>query len=199
MEALKPIVTTVVQLRRTTSGIPPRVYVTGWGKPLAEAKHVIFYFGGMPASAVEPALHSLAAGQDVYRTRDIHLLCMDKPGMGQTPLAYRFRLQRDWPEMVHQVRDYFGIEEYHVMGVSNGGPYVMACLTHETTAPEIRGAAMIVGVSNVRARYVPQHAMAPSFSFGFWSGSLATTFHPGTHRGCSKVSSTRYLSSSRGL
>jgi pimeloyl-ACP methyl ester carboxylesterase len=114
---------------------------------------VIFYFGGMPASAREPALHSLATGErDIYQSKDIHLIYMDKPGMGKTPLSLSFQIRRDWPEMVRQVQETLGIRNYSVMGVSNGGPYVMATLTHEATKEHIDSAAIIVGVSNVCAR-----------------------------------------------
>jgi pimeloyl-ACP methyl ester carboxylesterase len=135
-------------------GMPSEVHVTAWGKELATAKHVIFYFGGMPSSANhEAALHSLHTGEtDIYRCKDIHLIYMDKPGMGRTPMSYFFQIRRDWPEMVRQVQEAFDIRRFSVMGVSNGGPYVMATLTHEATKEHIDSAAMIVGVSNVRAR-----------------------------------------------
>jgi pimeloyl-ACP methyl ester carboxylesterase len=151
----KPLLSRAVQLSKNlgAKGMPSAVHVTAWGTELAAAKQVIFYFGGMPASAREPALHSLLTGEsDIYKSKDIHLVYIDKPGMGETPVSYSFQIRRDWPEMVRQVQEAFGIQRYSVMGVSNGGPYVMATLTHEATKEHIDSAAMIVGVSNVRAR-----------------------------------------------
>lgn len=134
-------------------GMPSSVFVSVWGQELPQAKHVVFYFGGMPTSAQEPALHSLQTNvDDIYRSKGIYLVCMDKPGMGKTPLSYNFQIRRDWPEMVQQVQQNLGIQKYSIMGVSNGGPYVMATLTHEMTKTSITSAAMIVGVSNVNAR-----------------------------------------------
>ena len=157
-----PLHQTILSLRRISPGIPKSVNVTAWGSPLKQddddkgssssALHTIFYFGGMPASAQEPALHSIAAGEsDCYAARRIHCICLDKPGMGQTPLRYWFQIHRDWPEIVLQVAHHYGIERYAVAGVSNGGPYVMACLTHPATRENISTAAMIVGVSDVVA------------------------------------------------
>lgn len=147
-----PLSSTLIPLQRITKGIPPRVHVTSWGSPLASSQHVVFYFDGMPTSAQEPALHSVAAGSnDIYRAKNIHLLCLDKPGMGRTPSSYWFSITRDWQLMVHQVAEHWGISEYAIMGVSNGGPYVMACLQSNQSC--VAG-VMIVAVSNVRVRYV---------------------------------------------
>jgi pimeloyl-ACP methyl ester carboxylesterase len=170
---------------RVSPGIPRTVHVTAWGAPLATAKYVLFYFGGMPASAEEPSLHSVTAatstgtavtsatGQevptvvDIYKERDIHLIAIDKPGMGLSEWKYRYSIRNDWPAIVHQVAEHYGVVHAHddatgtdgtvsssgygVFGVSNGGPHVMACLTHPQTAAHVQAAAMIVGVSDVTA------------------------------------------------
>jgi pimeloyl-ACP methyl ester carboxylesterase len=206
--------TTIVPLHRTlidlaahnstnanaSPGMPRAVHVTAWGAPLATAKYVLFYFGGMPASAEEPALHSVTAstatatatatgdlgiGQempvvvDIYKERDIHLIAIDKPGMGLSEWKYRYSIRNDWPAIVHQVAEHYGVVQvredvtgtggngtssdgtngtgssrsngYGVFGISNGGPHVMACLTHPQTAAHVQAAAMIVGVSDVTA------------------------------------------------
>ena len=200
-----PLATTVVPLHRTiidlaannkntSPGIPRTVHVTAWGSPLATARYVLFYFGGMPASAEEPALHSVtAAGTangdlgpevpmvvDIYKDRHIHLIAIDKPGMGLSEWKYRYSIRNDWPAIVHHVAEHYGVVQvqddetsttqsdggvadvtngtamsrpsgYGVFGVSNGGPHVMACLTHPQTAAHVQAAAMIVGVSDVTA------------------------------------------------
>ena len=124
------------------------VKVTQWGTSLEDAKHVVFYFGGMPASAEEPALHrSCTSGDDVYKSRKIHLVCIDKPGMGGSSFLYRFSIKSDWPRIVDSVATQLEItKKYGVIGVSNGGPYVMASLLHPTS--RVKAAAMVVGVSN---------------------------------------------------
>jgi pimeloyl-ACP methyl ester carboxylesterase len=130
-----------------SADLPKHVKVTQWGSPLKEAKHVVFYFGGMPASAEEPALHSSTSDDDVYASRKIHLVCIDKPGMGGSSFKYNFSLRRDWPRIVISVATQLHIKErYGVIGVSNGGPYVMASLLHSES--RVKAAAMVVGVSN---------------------------------------------------
>lgn len=145
-----PLARHVLSLSATTHGLPTRVKVTQWGASLTAAKHVVFYFGGMPASAEEPALHSAASQQaDAYAARGLHLICIDKPGMGGTPFSYRFQIRRDWPVVVHQVAQQLNVPNtYGVMGMSNGGPYVMSTLTHPIFAKRVKAACMIVGVSD---------------------------------------------------
>jgi pimeloyl-ACP methyl ester carboxylesterase len=147
-----PLVRSILQLSPTTVGIPKNVKVTQWGSPLKVAKHVFFYFGGMPCSAEEPPIHSaMTPGKDVYAERQIHLVYIDKPGFGGSSFAYRFQIRRDWPWIVSLVADQLQISEYGVIGVSNGGPYVMASLTHPEFCSRVKVGIMVVGVSDVWA------------------------------------------------
>ena len=146
-----PLARSFLTLPQKTIGIPKKVKVTQWGSPLETAKHVVVYFGGMPASAEEPAAHS-KPGEDIYKARNIHLVCIDKPGFGGSSLNYRFNLRRDWPEVVSMVADQLKIEQkYGVVGMSNGGPYVMSCLTHPVLKNRVKAGSMVVGVSDVVA------------------------------------------------
>jgi pimeloyl-ACP methyl ester carboxylesterase len=114
----------------------------------------MFYFGGTPSSAEEPALHSLVLSTgDLYADRGIHLVCIDKPGVGGTEMEPAFKIRRDWPRIVANVADELGIDRYAVFGISNGGPHVMACLAAEEIEykQRVRAAAMIVGPSDVCA------------------------------------------------
>ena len=151
----KPLSRSIIDLSSLKSrhrGVPSFVKVTQWGIPLTLAKHVVFYFGGMPASAEEPALHSVTAGNDVYSSRNIHLICIDKPGMGGTSVSYWHSIRRDWPRVVASVADLLTIPgSYTVMGMSNGGPYVMACLTHPDLKHRVKAGCMVVGTSDVWA------------------------------------------------
>ncbi|CAB9498658.1 alpha/beta hydrolase fold [Seminavis robusta] len=151
----KPVSRHLLSLSKTTPGIPHTVNVTLWGRPINDAQHVVFYFGGLPASAEEPALHSVTSPHnDVYQAHNIALLYIDKPGFGETSFNYWFRLRRDWPVIVDQVATQLGVADtrrYGVMGVSNGGPYVMATLTHPILKHRVKAAANIVGVSDVVA------------------------------------------------
>ncbi|KAG8462536.1 hypothetical protein KFE25_010361 [Diacronema lutheri] len=113
-----------------TTGLPRRVKMTTWGAPLETAVCTVVYAGGAPTSAEEPALHSAAHGHDIYAARRIHLVAIDKVGMGGTELNVRFQVRRDYPRMVERVLDELGVTgPIGVLGISNGGPYVMASLT----------------------------------------------------------------------
>jgi pimeloyl-ACP methyl ester carboxylesterase len=91
-------------------------------------------------------------GADVYASRQIHLVCIDKPGMGGSSFAYRFRIRRDWPRVVDMVARQLQLpDKYGVIGMSNGGPHAMATLTHPDLHHRVKAAAMVVGVSDVRA------------------------------------------------
>lgn len=147
-----PLSRRLIPLTGITRGIPSRVNVTQWGSPLDQARHVVFFFGGMPASAEEPSIHSAVENTDVYADRKIHLICIDKPGMGLSSMAYNFQIRRDWPVVVHQVATQLQVNSrYGVMGVSNGGPYVMSALTHPTYHRHVKAGCMIVSVSDVWA------------------------------------------------
>jgi hypothetical protein len=79
--------------------------VTQWGTPLEIAKHVVFHFGGMPTSSEEPAMHNcFAGGKDVYKNRNIHLVCIDKPGMGGSNFQYFFPYNAPGPKSLRMWR-----------------------------------------------------------------------------------------------
>lgn len=61
----------------------------------------------------EPALHSVIAGkEDIYREKRVHLVCVDKPGIGGTSMAWGFSVRRDWPRVVAAVADTLGVSKY---------------------------------------------------------------------------------------
>ncbi len=56
----------------------------------------------------------------------IRLICTDRPGHGiSDPQPGRKLL--DWPDDVGQLADHLGIDRFHVMGWSAGGPHALAC------------------------------------------------------------------------
>lgn len=129
---------------------PRFVKVTTWGSPLEGSRIQCFYFGGMPCSSHEPALHGIITGKDdLYKSLGIHLIAIDKPGMGGSDFNPRFSVQRDWPLIVNLIADEFKLTKYGVFGISNGGPYVIACLVAADT--RLKAAAFVVGASDVSA------------------------------------------------
>lgn len=133
-------------------GLPQRVRVVVWGAPLQSADVAVIYAGGTPSSAEEVGLHSLANGRkDMYAERGVCLIAMDKPGMGGTSYNPRFQIRRDYPRMVETVTERLGVGHFGIIGISNGGPWVMATLTDERLKDRVRAAAMVVAVGDVRA------------------------------------------------
>ena len=51
---------------------------------------------------------------------------MDRPGMGKSTLV-RDRKLEEWPGLVARFADHLGIAKFGQLGVSGGGPYVLAC------------------------------------------------------------------------
>lgn len=81
----------------------------------------IFYYHGWPSSRLQARLaHHLAAA------RNLRLIAMDRPGMGKSTLVPNRHLN-DWPDLMARFADHLGIDKFGQLGVSGGGPYVLAC------------------------------------------------------------------------
>ena len=78
---------------------------------------VVLYFHGWPACRLEAGLiPGLGA----------RLLAFDRPGYGRSsPQPGRTLL--DWPHDVAFVADRLGLDTFHIVGLSGGGPYAAAC------------------------------------------------------------------------
>lgn len=90
------------------------VAVEEYGNP---AGPVVLYFHGWPGSRLEAGL---------VPNMPVRLLAFDRPGYGRSdPASGRALL--DWPGDVAAVADRLGLERFHVIGLSGGGPYAAAC------------------------------------------------------------------------
>ena len=99
----------VVRLRDGRS-----IAVEEYGNPLGP---VVLYFHGWPASRLEAGL---------IPDLPVRLLAFDRPGYGRsTPQPGRTLL--DWPRDVAEVADRLGLDRFHVVGLSGGAPYAVAC------------------------------------------------------------------------
>ena len=77
----------------------------------------VLYFHGWPACRLEAGL---------IPGLPVRLLALDRPGYGRsTPQPGRTLL--DWPHDVAEVMDRLGVRQFHVVGLSGGGPYAAAC------------------------------------------------------------------------
>ncbi|MDZ4404931.1 alpha/beta hydrolase [Prosthecobacter sp.] len=87
-----------------------------YGDPRGE---VMFYFHGWPSSHVQGSLFDEPA-----KKNRIRLICPDRPGIGLSDFQTG-RTLLDWPDTLTQLAAHVGADNYHVLGWSGGGPYVL--------------------------------------------------------------------------
>jgi pimeloyl-ACP methyl ester carboxylesterase len=88
------------------------------GKPM-------FWFHGTPGARrqVPPMLRD-AAGE-----RGVRVIALERPGVGVST-CHLYKDFRGWAADVGHVADHFGFDRFACVGLSGGGPYVLAC-AHE--------------------------------------------------------------------
>jgi len=103
------------------------------------AGRVVFYFHGSAGSRLEHP-----QDQTILADLGVRLIGCDRPGHGLSD-HYPDRAIMDWPEDVEDLADHLGVEKFHVMGWSAGGPYTLAC-AHKL--PErVQTGAVISGIA----------------------------------------------------
>jgi pimeloyl-ACP methyl ester carboxylesterase len=97
----------------------------------------VFWFHGTPGARRQiPDAARIAAHE-----RGVRLIGIDRPGVGaSTPHLYGRIL--DWADDFAVVADRLGVEECALIGLSGGGPYVLACCA---ALPQRIAAAAILG------------------------------------------------------
>ena len=86
------------------------------GKPL-------FYFHGSPGSHLEATLY---IDEDFLQSLGVHLIAIDRPGMGLSDFQPNRRLL-DFPRDVVALANHLNIERFSIIAYSLGGPYGLAC------------------------------------------------------------------------
>jgi len=83
----------------------------------------IFYFHGFPGSRLEGAVWF-----EKHRFQGInaHVVSIDRPGMGLSTFQPSRRIL-DWPSDVLALADHLSLPTFHVLAISGGAPYAMAC------------------------------------------------------------------------
>lgn len=81
----------------------------------------VFYYHGWPSSRLQAFL-----ADEMARDRGLRLIAMDRPGMGKSTFINKRTLD-EWPELMSRFADHLGIEKFGQLGISGGGPYVLAC------------------------------------------------------------------------
>lgn len=81
----------------------------------------LFFFHGSPGSRVEGI-----ALDEVAKSYGYRVIVPDRPGHGDSTY-YKDRQLLDWPEDVHQLAGGLGIDRFVAVGISGGGPPLIAC------------------------------------------------------------------------
>ena len=97
------------------------------GRKLAYAEYgdpkgvPMFFFHGWPSSRLQGEFM-----HEVGQKRGIRIVSPDRPGIGLSDFQPGRRLL-DWPAVIQELATQLGWTNFHVLGVSGGGPYVLAC------------------------------------------------------------------------
>jgi pimeloyl-ACP methyl ester carboxylesterase len=118
------------------------IAVEEYGDP---AGPTVLYFHGWPASRLEAGL---------IPGLPVRLLAFDRPGYGRSS-PHPGRTLLDWPRDVADVADRLGLQRFHVVGVSGGAPFAVACAY--ALPQRVRGAALVCPVP-------PAHGVDPHAS-----------------------------------
>jgi pimeloyl-ACP methyl ester carboxylesterase len=104
------------------------VYRLGPGRRIGFAEYgrpdgrVVFWFHGTPGGSRQVAPSARLAAQQ----RGIRLIALERPGIGQsTPHLYPNIAA--WADDVGDIADRLGVGHFACVGLSGGGPYVLAC------------------------------------------------------------------------
>ena len=120
-----------------------RTLMLSSGRKIAFAEYgdprgaVLFYFHGWPSSRLQGALLD-GVGKD----RGLRIISPDRPGIGLSDFDPQRRLT-DWPGTIVEMAAHLSAERFFVMGVSGGGPYVLACA--QAMPERLLGSAVVCG------------------------------------------------------
>ncbi|MCC5878139.1 MAG: alpha/beta hydrolase [Candidatus Sumerlaeia bacterium] len=81
----------------------------------------VVLFHGWPGSRLQRT-----PDRGLLRELDVRLITMDRPGIAGSG-AQPGRQLVDWPPVMEAVADRLGLKSFHLVGVSAGAPYALAC------------------------------------------------------------------------
>ena len=81
----------------------------------------VIYFHGWLGGRLDPYVCVL-----FEKEIDCRIISVDRPGIGLSDFK-KNRTILDWSDDVVELANHLGIEKFHVLGMSGGGPYVAAC------------------------------------------------------------------------
>lgn len=120
-----------------------------YGDPIGEP---VFYFHGSPGSRLEGNLAHEAAV-----VRGLRIIAPERPGYGSSSFQPG-RGFDDWPADVAALADALGIDRFALVGLSGGGPHVVACAV--TLRDRLTAAAVVSGAGPIDAYYARSKSRA---------------------------------------
>ena len=99
-----------------------RIGFAEYGAPGGRA---VLWFHGTPGARrqVPPEV------RDAATEREVRLVALERPGVGASS-PHRYDSILDWASDVEECVDHLGIDRFGLVGLSGGGPYVLACAHH---------------------------------------------------------------------
>jgi pimeloyl-ACP methyl ester carboxylesterase len=135
-----------------------RIGFAEYGRPDGR---VVFWFHGTPGGSRQVAPSGRIAAQRL----GIRLIALERPGIGHsTPHLYRN--VAEWADDVGAIADRLGVGRFACVGLSGGGPYVLACAARYPqrmvagavlggVAPTVGDEAIGGGLVGLARRFVP--------------------------------------------
>jgi pimeloyl-ACP methyl ester carboxylesterase len=111
-----------------------------WGHPPGR---VVLWFHGTPGGCRQVPPDA----PDVAREHGVRLIGVERPGTGRST-THRYEQVLDWAFDVERFLDAVGVDRCGVVGLSGGGPFVLACAHHLGT--RVVAGAVLGGVGPTR-------------------------------------------------
>lgn len=148
----------------------------------------VMYYHGWPSSRLQARLvHHLA------HERCLRIIAMDRPGIGRSTFEPQRTLD-SWPRLIEQFANALQIEKFGQLGVSGGGPYVLACaarIPERVVGSVVLGGAVLIeetlgGLRGLHPAYrlliplrkLPGAWFSPMFRLTNWAARLNLTKPP---------------------
>lgn len=122
----------------------------------------VIYFHGFPGSHIEFEM----IGDQLVKDLNIRLISVSRPGYSDSDPLYNHTLL-DWPDDITALADTLSIDKFSVIGLSGGGPYVLACAYKIPN--RIKKAVVVSGMGPVSA---PGAKDIPAWSIIKWPGFI---------------------------
>ena len=136
---------------------PPRVEGTvtlsdgrriGFAEYGPAAGRPVLWFHGTPGARRQVPPSARAAAE----TEGVRIVALERPGVGASS-PHRYDAIADWAADVEECVDQLGIDRFGIVGLSGGGPYVLAC-AHRLEGRTVAG-VVIGSVSPTRGPDAP--------------------------------------------